>query len=53
MQRAFLRSISALALTWACASPAPIAAQTPADDAANAKWQLEAIAHAQDARAAE
>ncbi len=50
MQRAFLRSISALALTWACASPAPIAAQTPADDAANTRWQLEAIAHAQRMR---
>src|SRR6266704_1380275 len=50
MRRAFLWSISALALTWACASPAPIAAQTPADDAANTRWQLEAIAHAQRMR---
>src|SRR6266571_5355249 len=50
MRRAFLWSISALALTWACTSTTPVAAQTPADDAANAAWQLEAIAHAQRMR---
>src|SRR5436309_4473912 len=50
MQRAFLRTISALALTWACASPAPIAAQTPADDAANTRWQLDAMIHLQRMR---
>ena len=32
MQRAFLRLISALALTWVCSSPAPVVAQTPAED---------------------
>jgi cytochrome c peroxidase len=50
MQRVFLRSISALALTWACASPAPIAAQTPADEAANTRWQLDAMIHLQRMR---
>ena len=50
MRRAFLWSISALALTWACTSTTPVAAQTPADDAANTRWQLEAIAHAQRMR---
>jgi len=50
MQRAFLWSISALALTWACASPAPVAAQTPADDVANTRWQLDAMIHLQRMR---
>ena len=51
MQRAFLRLISALALTWVCSLPAPSVAQTPADDAANTAWQLKAILHAQRMRA--
>ena len=51
MQRAFLRLISALALTWVCSSPAPSAAQTPADDAANTAWQLKMILHMQRMRA--
>ena len=50
MQRPFSRLISALALTWACSSPAPIAAQTPADDAANTAWQLDAMIHMQRMR---
>ena len=32
MQRAFLRLISALALTWVCSPPAPVVSQTPAED---------------------
>ena len=51
MQRAFSRSISALALAWACSSATPIAAQTPADDAANIAWQLDAMIHMQRMRA--
>ncbi|MGB6286576.1 MAG: hypothetical protein WBG18_19520 [Xanthobacteraceae bacterium] len=51
MQGAFLRLISALALTWVCSLPAPSVAQTPADDAANTAWQLKAILHAQRMRA--
>ena len=50
MQRAFLRLISALALTWACFSPAPLAAQTPADNDANTAWQLGAMIHMQRMR---
>jgi cytochrome c peroxidase len=45
------RLISALALVWACSSPAPIAAQTAADDAANTAWQLDAMIHLQRMRA--
>ena len=51
MQRAFLRLISALALTWVCFSPAPSVAQTPADDAANTAWQAGMILHMQRMRA--
>src|SRR6516162_4323559 len=51
MQRAFLRLISALALTWVCSSPAPSVAQTPADDAANTAWQPGMILHMQRMRA--
>jgi cytochrome c peroxidase len=51
MQRAFLRLISALALTWVCSSPVPSVAQTPADDAANTAWQLKMILHMQRMRA--
>jgi cytochrome c peroxidase len=51
MQRAFLRLISALALTWVCSPPAPVVAQTPADDAANTAWQLKMILHMQRMRA--
>lgn len=51
MQRAFLRLISALALTWACFSPAPLASQTAADNAANTAWQLDAMIHMQRMRA--
>src|SRR6516225_10271428 len=51
MQHAFLRLISALALTWVCSSPAPSVAQTPADDAANTAWQLKMILHMQRMRA--
>jgi hypothetical protein len=51
MTRPFSQLISALALTWACSSPAPIAAQTPADDAANTAWQLDAMIHLQRMRA--
>jgi hypothetical protein len=51
MARPFSRLISALALTWACSSSAPIAAQTPADDAANTAWQLDAMIHLQRMRA--
>jgi cytochrome c peroxidase len=50
MQRAFLRLIYALVLTWTCSSPTPIAAQTPADDAANMAWQLDAMIHTQRMR---
>ena len=50
MQRASLQLVSALALTWACSSPAPIAAQTPADNAANTAWQLGAMIHMQRMR---
>jgi hypothetical protein len=51
MTRPFSQLISALVLTWACSSPAPIAAQTPADDAANTAWQLDAMIHLQRMRA--
>ena len=51
MKRPFSQLISALALTWACSSSAPIAAQTPADDAANTAWQLDAMIHLQRMRA--
>ena len=51
MQHAFLRLISALALTWVCSSPAPSVAQTPADDAANTAWQAGMILHMQRMRA--
>src|SRR4029077_6920243 len=51
MKRTFSRLISALALTWACSSSAPIAAQTPADDAANTAWQLDAMIHLKRMRA--
>src|SRR4029077_18356157 len=51
MTRPFSQLISALALTWARSSPAPIAAQTPADDAANTAWQLDAMIHLQRMRA--
>ena len=51
MQRAFLRLISALALTWVCSSPAPVVAQTPADDAANTAWAVDAIMAMQRMRA--
>src|SRR6516162_10041957 len=51
MQRAFLRLISALALTWVCFSPAPSVAQTPADNAANTAWQAGMILHMQRMRA--
>ena len=51
MKRPFSRLISALVLTWACSSSAPIAAQTPADDAANTAWQLDAMIHLQRMRA--
>jgi len=51
MKCPFSRLISALALTWACSSSAPIAAQTPADDAANTAWQLDAMIHLQRMRA--
>jgi hypothetical protein len=51
MKSPFSRLISALALTWACSSSAPIAAQTPADDAANTAWQLDAMIHLQRMRA--
>ena len=51
MQHAFLRLISALALTWVCSSPAPSVAQTPADDAANTAWQPGMILHMQRMRA--
>jgi len=51
MQRAFLRLISALALTWVCSLPAPSLAQTPADDAANTAWQAGMILHMQRMRA--
>ena len=51
MKRTFSRLISALALTWACSSSAPIAAQTPADDAANTAWQLDAMIYLQRMRA--
>jgi len=51
MQHAFLRLISALALTSVCFSPAPSVAQTPADDAANTAWQLKMILHMQRMRA--
>ena len=51
MQHAFLRLISALALTWVCSSPAPSVAQTPADNAANTAWQAGMILHMQRMRA--
>ena len=51
MQRAFLRLISPLALTWVCSLPAPSLAQTPADDAANTAWQAGMILHMQRMRA--
>ena len=51
MTRPFSQLVSALALTWACSLPAPIAAQTPADDAANTAWQLDAMIHLQRMRA--
>jgi cytochrome c peroxidase len=51
MTRPFSQLISALALTLACSSPAPIAAQTPEDDAANTRWQLDAMIHLQRMRA--
>src|SRR6516225_1735316 len=51
MQHAFLRLISALALTWVCSSLAPSVAQTPADDAANTAWQAGMILHMQRMRA--
>jgi cytochrome c peroxidase len=51
MQRASLPLISALALTWVCSSPVPSVAQTPADDAANNAWQLNAMMAMQRMRA--
>ena len=50
MQRPFSRLISAVALTLVCSSPAPIVAQTAADDAANTAWQLDAMIHMQRMR---
>ena len=50
MQRPFSRLISAVALTLVCSSPAPIVAQTAADDAANTVWQLDAMIHMQRMR---
>jgi len=49
--RPISQSIAALALTLACSSPTPIAAQTPTDDAANTAWQLDAMIHLQRMRA--
>ena len=51
MRPAFSRLISAIALAWACSSPAPIAAQNAADDVANSTWQLDAMIHLQRMRA--
>jgi len=51
MQPPFSRLISAVALTWVCSLPAPIMAQTPDDDAANTRWQLDAMIHLQRMRA--
>ena len=50
MQRPFSRLISAVALTLVCSLPAPIVAQTAADDAANTAWQLDAMIHMQRMR---
>src|SRR5690242_5060991 len=51
MTRPFSQLISALAVTLACSAPAPIAAQSPEDDAANTRWQLDAMIHLQRMRA--
>ena len=51
MTRPFSQLISALTVTLACSAPAPIAAQTPDDDAANTRWQLDAMIHLQRMRA--
>src|ERR1044071_968495 len=51
MTRPFSQLVSALALTLACSSPTPIAAQTPEDDAANNRWRLDAMIHLQRMRA--
>src|ERR1700740_1645567 len=51
MTRPFSQFITALALTWACSSPTPIAAQTQEHEAANDAWQLDAMIHLQRMRA--
>ena len=51
MTRSFSQSISALVVAVACSSPAPIGAQTPADDVANTAWRLDAMIHLQRMRA--
>ena len=49
MQRTCFGFILAVTLTWIFL-PAPIAAQSPADDAANNAWQLDAMIHLQRMR---
>ena len=51
MQPPFSRFVSVVALTWVCSLPAPIMAQSPDDDAANTRWQLDAMIHLQRMRA--
>jgi len=51
MQPPFSRFVSVVALTWVCSLPVPIMAQSPDDDAANTRWQLDAMIHLQRMRA--